>query len=64
LILEIPEVEVISLNLGALGMLPARKIAYKTKSATRVSSLFYERDLSKEVLSINSLAFPINFILM
>jgi hypothetical protein len=38
--LEIPEGEVISLNLGALGMLFESTIAYRTKSATRVSSLF------------------------
>jgi hypothetical protein len=64
LILEIPEGEVISLNLGALGIQLARKIPYKTKSATRVSSLFYGRVLSKQVLSINSLAFAINFLLI
>jgi len=55
---------VISLNLGALGILLARKIAYKTKSATRVSSLFYGRVLSKQILSISSLAFAINFLLI
>ena len=64
LMLEIPEGEAISLNLGALGMLFASTIAYSTKSAMRVSSLFWGRVFSKQVLSINSLAFAINFLLI
>ncbi len=62
--LDIPDGDVISLNLGTFGMLYVNAITCIIKSEIRESSLLEGKLLSKRVLSIRSLALGINFLLI
>lgn len=62
--LDIPDGDVISLNLGTFGMLSVNAITCRIKSEIRESSLLEGKLLSKRVLSIRSLALGINFLLI